>query len=362
MQIIAIKIRRGMTVLLALLSLGWAQAAAADDFVIAEGSTRVGVVTTGSPSYFLVTGPARGTLVFNADGSYQYTAHRQPTVGFVDSDSFQYNNAEDDGPHTVSISITPTNDAPVAMDQAFTVQTDSSHDGQLMATDVDGDALTYALIVAPSLGTLVLNADGSFNFSANMGEGGTDSFVFQASDGLADSNSATVTITVVFVEPPAVSCDNENTAAAATTPSAAFIDHADGTVTHDLTGLTWMRCSLGQSWDPDGGTCTGIASEYSWLAAFAAASELNATGGYAGQADWRLPNKNELASVVEERCWTPAVNQAIFPATPSQYFWSSSPNQENDEAAWMVSFNFGEIVSSLKWAPAPVRLVRSEEP
>lgn len=362
MQIIAIKIRRGMTVLLALLSLGWAQGAAADDFIIAEGSTRMGAVAAGNPNYSLVAGPARGTLTFNADGSYQYTAHRQPTVGFVSSDSFQYNNAEGDGPHTVSISITPVNDLPVAMDQAFTVALGSAHDGQLTATDVDGDALTYALIVAPSLGTLVLNADGSFNFSANTGEAGADSFQFRVNDGLADSIPATVTITIVSVDPPTVSCSNENTRAPASTASADFTDHADGTVTHDLTGLTWMRCSLGQSWDPDGGTCTGIANEYSWLAAFAAASELNATGGYAGQTDWRLPNKNELASIVEERCWSPAVNQAIFPATPSQSFWSSSTYQENDEAAWMVSFDFGEIAFVLKWAPAPVRLVRSEEP
>jgi VCBS repeat-containing protein len=309
-----------------------------------------------------VTGPAHGTLTFNANGSYSYTAFRQPTVGFVGSDNFPYNNAEADGPHTVSISITPVNDSSVAMDQAFTFQTGSTHHGQLTATDVDGDALTYSLIAAPALGVLELSPDGQFTYSADIGEGGADSFIFQASDGLADSNSATVTITVVFSEPPVVSCDNENTAAIATTPSAAFIDHADGTVTHDLTGLTWMRCSLGQSWDPETRICTGVANEYSWLAAFAAASELNATGGYAGQTDWRLPNKNELASIVEERCWSPAANQAIFPATPSRNFWSSSPNQENEEAAWMVSFDFGEIVSSLKWAPAPVRLLRAVDP
>jgi hypothetical protein len=52
MQIIAIQFRRGMTALLALLSLGWASGAAADDFIIAEGSSRVGVVTIGSPSTF----------------------------------------------------------------------------------------------------------------------------------------------------------------------------------------------------------------------------------------------------------------------------------------------------------------------
>lgn len=39
-----------------------------------------------------------------------------------------------------------------------------------------------------------------------------------------------------------------------------YIDNGDGTVTDTRTGLTWMRCALGQTWD--GSTCVGVAGEH----------------------------------------------------------------------------------------------------
>ena len=48
----------------------------------------------------------------------------------------------------------------------------------------------------------------------------------------------------------------------AATPDANFILHNDGTATHKTTGLVWMRCSLGQTWE--GETCSGPAEGFSW--------------------------------------------------------------------------------------------------
>ncbi|MDP2902572.1 MAG: hypothetical protein Q8N96_05635 [Methylovulum sp.] len=42
-----------------------------------------------------------------------------------------------------------------------------------------------------------------------------------------------------------------------TTPTSDFTDNNDGTVTHKTTGLTWMRCAMGQTWT--GAACTGTA-------------------------------------------------------------------------------------------------------
>ncbi len=95
--------------------------------------------------------------------------------------------------------------------------------------------------------------------------------------------------------------------------------NGDGTVTDNTTGLMWMRCSLGQVWD--GKTCGGKAATFTWADALKAA----AGHEFAGYTDWRLPNKNELESIVEGRCFTPTINSSVFPATPSTYFWSSSP-------------------------------------
>lgn len=64
-------------------------------------------------------------------------------------------------------------------------------------SDPDGDSLTAQLVAGPSNGTLVLNPDGSFTYTPNAGFNGTDTFTYQASDGSALSNVATVTIQVL---------------------------------------------------------------------------------------------------------------------------------------------------------------------
>lgn len=119
------------------------------------------------------------------------------------------------------------------------------------------------------------------------------------------------------------------------TPSEDFTLRTDGTVAHNPTGLVWMRCSLGQNWD--GVTCSGLVSTYSWPEALQAANSYS----YAGYSDWRLPSKNELQSIVEDRCWGPAINTIIFPNTPSDWFWSSSPSAASLNNVWSVHFFYG---------------------
>ncbi|EGQ7967776.1 DUF1566 domain-containing protein [Vibrio cholerae] len=146
----------------------------------------------------------------------------------------------------------------------------------------------------------------------------------------------------------------ENTAITATTPSADFTDNGDGTVTHHKTGLIWQRCSLGQSWD--GTDCIGNATEFTWADALAAGAQ----NSLAGFSDWRLPNKNELASIVEFRCIAPAINNQIFPATPLDWYWSSSPNATlSYSAAWIVSLGYGDVNYTSKDYQHRVRLVRA---
>lgn len=115
------------------------------------------------------------------------------------------------------------------------------------------------------------------------------------------------------------------------TPTADFTDNGDGTVVHNKTGLIWMRCSLGQTWDS--GACAGTGITYTWVNALYAASDVNTLTsgadndglqGYSGRTDWRVPDGNELQSIAEYCGFTPAINQAVFPHTPSTFFWSSS--------------------------------------
>lgn len=135
---------------------------------------------------------------------------------------------------------------------------------------------------------------------------------------------------------PVHTCKTESIRAA--TPTADFIDNKDGTVTHRRTGLTWMRCSLGQSWD--GKSCIGKAGKYVWQKALLAAPDLNAAGGYASGADWRLPNIKELDSIAETQCLQPSINIEVFPATPPDRFWSSTLSTSHEFGyAWFVRFD-----------------------
>ena len=100
---------------------------------------------------------------------------------------------------TISVAVTPVNDAPVANDGSVETAEDTQAGGQVTATDVDGDPLTYSVVDGPAHGSLELNADGSFSYKPDANFNGSDSFTYVANDGTADSNTATVSITITSV-------------------------------------------------------------------------------------------------------------------------------------------------------------------
>ncbi len=139
----------------------------------------------------------------------------------------------------------------------------------------------------------------------------------------------------------------------ASTPTGRFTTTPD-TVSDNITGLMWMRCSLGQS---GGGCSTGSAATYTWETALYSPAAANAVNTY-GYGDWRLPNSKELASIVEVKCFDPAINANVFDNTPSAFYWSSSPYAGNNISAWGVNFNYGSDSHSNKDYSRYVRLVR----
>src|SRR5439155_7597928 len=102
---------------------------------------------------------------------------------------------------TVSITIAPVNDAPVALDGVLTTSEDTPATGTLVATDVDGDALTSAIVTNGTRGvaTITNAATGAFAYIPNPNANGTDGVTFKASDGTVDSAPATVSITITPV-------------------------------------------------------------------------------------------------------------------------------------------------------------------
>ena len=117
----------------------------------------------------LVSGPANGTLALNADGSFTYT----PTANFNGADSFTYkanDGSADSGAATVAITVNAVDDAPVASDDTFTINEDTSLNVSapgVLANDSDaeGSSLSAVLVSGVSHGTLTLNSDGSFQYT-----------------------------------------------------------------------------------------------------------------------------------------------------------------------------------------------------
>ena len=156
-----------------------------------------------------VTQPANGVLTLNPDGSFTYT----PNADYNGTDSFTYQASDgtlQSGAATVTITVTPANEPPVAVDDAYSTEEEKAltvvAPGLLgNDTDADEDALTATVAAAPANGALTLNPDGSFTYTPNADYNGVDRFTYQVSDGILQSAAATVTVTVIPVnDPPAL--------------------------------------------------------------------------------------------------------------------------------------------------------------
>nr|WP_324257383.1 cadherin-like domain-containing protein [Cellvibrio fontiphilus] len=91
---------------------------------------------------------------------------------------------------------TKVNAPPTANNAALSTKADTPFTGKLMASDLDKDMLSFAVVTAPQNGTLSLQADGSFSYTPALDFVGTDQFTFSVSDGKTTSAAATVNVTI----------------------------------------------------------------------------------------------------------------------------------------------------------------------
>ena len=147
-----------------------------------------------------------------------------------------------------------------------------------------------------------------------------------------------------------------------------------GLVKDITTGLMWMRCSIGQTWN--GASCEGKASEVRWKQVMAIPKYF---GSYAGYSDWRLPTIKELNTLVYcsngktiqykedgygskggcgKNYKRPTIEQSVFPNTAASGYWSSSPNANSSDNAWGVDFYNGNG-NNIRNYTNYVRVVRS---
>jgi len=102
-----------------------------------------------------------------------------------------------------------------------------------------------------------------------------------------------------------------------------YTDNGDGMVTDDVTGLVWQKVVS--------------PTIYIQSAGFAYCAGLS-LGGYA---DWRVPSIVELMSIVDPGQFSSSIDNAIFPDTPSSFFWTSTPSAGANGEAWSVVFDVG---------------------
>ncbi len=141
-------------------------------------------------------------------------------------------------------------------------------------------------------------------------------------------------------------------------PTARFEDGGDGTVTDTRSRLTWMRCSVGQTWT--GTRCAGEASTVTFAAAMAIAEDVNQRGAFFFK-DWRVPQVQELAGIVERQCDEPRINLGLFPGTPAAFYWTASSRQGESAATFAFALSFGTdgVRYISKEEARHVRLVRT---
>jgi Protein of unknown function (DUF1566) len=152
-----------------------------------------------------------------------------------------------------------------------------------------------------------------------------------------------------------------------------YTDNGDGTITDNGTGLVWEKLS-------DDSSIHDKDNKFTWDAAFATKVASFNLAAFAGHTDWRLPNVNELHSLVHYDSF-PAISTAFaFPPfcrpgctiftcscpgggglNDRAYYWTSSTSSgSQSHTAWVVDFDFGEVsvLSHSKTNSYRVRLVR----
>ena len=138
--------------------------------------------------------------------------------------------------------VVVTNTLPVASNDVIGINEDQIYNGNLIATDGDGDALTYSVVANATNGAVVIDnaATGAFTYTPNSNFNGSDSFSFKVNDGAANSNIATVSINVAAInDAPVLSAIGNKTLAENSVVNVALSasDVEADTITLAATGL-----------------------------------------------------------------------------------------------------------------------------
>ncbi|MEI6678556.1 MAG: Ig-like domain-containing protein, partial [Mariniphaga sp.] len=155
----------------------------------------------------IVQPAVHGTVTIDSSGKLLYT----PNVNYNGVETFTYRVCDNGTPSlcatgTITITVTPVNDAPVAVNDVATIAEDGVLNGtSLLANDSDPEGNTLIINTTPKIGplfgTLIINSNGTYTYTPAANYNGTDSFTYEVCDNGIPSlcTTATVTITVTSV-------------------------------------------------------------------------------------------------------------------------------------------------------------------
>ena len=170
---------------------------------------------------------SQGVFVLNPDGTYTFT----PAANFngVIAITYQVCNATLCDTATLTITVNPINDAPIAVDDYYETNEDTPINGTVAAndTDTEGGGLIFKAItkVSPTAGTFVLNADGTFNFVPTENYNGTVIITYMVCDTSNACDTATLTIKVNPITDAPIAEDATNTTRNDTPVSGTLVPH-----------------------------------------------------------------------------------------------------------------------------------------
>ncbi|ENQ8066196.1 tandem-95 repeat protein, partial [Vibrio parahaemolyticus] len=197
-------------------------------------------------------GPKNGSVIVNNDGTVTYT----PDDNYVGKDTFTYvvTSGGVSESTTVTVNVTPVNDAPVAKDDIATTQEDTAVTIDVLPndTDVDGDKLSIESVSVPKEQGTVEVVDGKLVFTPAENFNGDAEITYTVTDGaLTDQATVKVTVNAVNDTPVVESNIADQTLAEDFTPytidlNTAFsdVDNVDGELTFSVSGNSNIQVAI----------------------------------------------------------------------------------------------------------------------
>ncbi|MBF0240196.1 MAG: DUF1566 domain-containing protein [SAR324 cluster bacterium] len=296
------------------------------------------VAQDGNIAYYIILG-----IVTSSDSNYNGLNPNDVSVTNLDND----NNEVAPTVTAASVTFTDTDGRWELLGGDVTISKASSEStlthyvlywGSNSTTKQSGTAITELAVSGSSTYT--------YTFSANTALPSTASYLLVYSKNTYGESASLVSVSITdMMALPDTGQTSSSTTTFGEDPdylinAPSYTDNSNGTITDNVTGLMWQKENDNQkyTWSGAGSYCEGLT-----------------LGGYA---DWRLPTKKELMSIIHNGTYNPAVNTTYFPNTNSSYYWSSSTSAKYTSRAWGVDFDGFGVGHSDKTGSRYVRCVR----